>query len=240
MPLNLPPFEHSSDNNAPEEKLRPSYMYENVNLDRLMHSGTKIFGEPGASLTWGIGGHKNVSTSMGENGEKETGEILNQYVSSVNNAYVCHSVKSTLNQGDIDHILIQDNIIVIIDSKKWKGSRKYSIGDKYNIIRGRTSFPEGYIKAGEIRAKMQEKFPNHKIKYVVCIAQTKIFVVKNNNWYKAPYKLIELEKLESFLQQNLAAETRQPDLNTVKHFASMCVSAYSIRDKIIKNPDLMF
>lgn len=238
MPLNLPQFENEPDTDK-SGVLKAAYMYEGKNLDRMLESGTKIFGEPGASLTWGIGGHKNISTSLGESGEKETGEILNQYVQNTDNAYVCHSVKSTLTQGDIDHVLIQDNVIVMIDSKKWKGARKYSIGDKYNIVRGRVSFPEGYVKAGETRAKMQEKFPNNKVRSVICIAQTKVFVVKNANWYKAPYRLIELEKLDEFLQQNLEKSSRQTDFNVVKHFASMCVTADNIRDRVIRNPDQM-
>lgn len=238
MPLNLPPFENQAEPDG-IDSVKAAYMYSSETLEKVIASGEKIFGEPGASLTWGIGGHKNVSTSLGESGEKETGEILNQYVETTSNAYVCHSVKNFLTQGDIDHVLIQDNIIVIIDSKKWKGARKYSIGDKYNIVRGRASFPEGYVKAGEIRAKMQEKFPNNKIRSVICIAQTKVFVVKNANWYKAPYRLIELEKLDEFLKQNLEASTRQTDLNIIKHFASMCVTSNNIRDRVIRNPNQM-
>ena len=237
MALNLPPLE---DDNNNVEKVKPSYMYDSETINKMLNNGERVFGQPGASLTWGIGGHKNLSTASGETGEKETGEVLNTYVNKTPNAYVIHSTKTHLTQGDIDHVLIQDDTIVFIDAKRWKGSRKYSIGPKYNILRGRTAFPEGYIDVRDFKTKMSEKFPNYKIRSVICIAQDKVFVTKNQNWYKSPYKLIELEKLEEFLTVNLEKNTRQTDLNIVKHFASMCVSANNVIDRVIKNPNSMF
>lgn len=233
-PLNLNYPGGQQTNKKPVEKI--SYLYQDENIFKLVNSGKRIFGTPGAALTWGIGGHQNMATMVGETGEKDTAKTINSWVEK-NNAFCFHSVKPHITQGDVDHIIIKGNTLLILDSKKWKSARKYSISDKGNIIRGKTAFPEGYVKIGDTRKKLQQQLPSMKVLASIILAQTKVFVVRDRNWYKAPYRLVELEKLDLFLTETFNNVQTETNLETVKHFAQLCVKERRGRDEIIRNAD---
>lgn len=218
----------------PAEKI--SYLYTSDKIQELILKGEKIFGHPGAALTWGIGNTPNISTLIGESGEKDTGEILNRWAKQ-NNAYVFHSVKQHLTQGDVDHFIVKNNQIIIVDTKKWKSARKYSVGERGNIIRGKTQFSEGYVKIGTLRQELQQQMPSMRVSAMIVIAQTKVFVVRDKNWYKAPYRLVELDKLEEFLGEINFKETIPPNISVIKHFASMCIKPRNLLEDIIRNPE---
>jgi hypothetical protein len=218
----------------PTEKI--SYLYTPEKIQELILNGNKIFGHPGAALTWGIGNTPNISTLIGESGEKDTGDILNRWAEE-NNAYVFHSVKQHLTQGDVDHFIVKNNQIIIVDTKKWKSSRKYSVGERGNIIRGKTQFPEGYVKIGALRQNLQQQTPSMRVSAMIVIAQTKVFVVRDKNWYKAPYRLVELDRLEEFLGEINFKEPTPPNIDVIKHFASMCIKPKNLLEDIIRNPE---
>ena len=226
------PFNHKPL--KPSEKI--SYFYTIEDINQMLNEGKTIFGHPGAALTWGIGNTPNISTLIGESGEKETGEILNHWAKQ-NNAYVFHSVKQHITQGDIDHLIIKNNQIIIVDTKKWKSARKYSVSEKGNIIRGRTAFPEGYVKIGATRQELKNQIPSMRVSAMIVVAQAKVFVVRDKNWYKAPYRLVELDKLEEFLGEINFKEPTPPNIAVIKHFASMCIKPKNMLEDIINNPE---
>lgn len=235
-PLNLESLSvRGKPSSASTDGEKISYLYTKDTFFELLKSGKRVFGTPGAALSWGIGGHQNMATMIGESGEKDTAIVLDEWVNN-NDAFCFHSVKPHITQGDIDHIIIKGNELLIIDSKKWKSSRKYSIGVKGNIIRGKTAFSEGYVKIGETRNKLQQQLPSMRVKAAISLAQSKVFVVRDRNWYKAPYRLIELEKLNDFLTETLTS-TSEIDLNILQHFGQLCIKERRGRDDIIRNAD---
>lgn len=186
-----------------ELDFKPDYLYSSAEeMKQLIRSGQKVFGVPAASLTWGIDGNRMKASLMpGMEGERHTAKILDAFAAKTPGVFVFHSLSWPESNGDTDHILVYKDLIVVIDSKRWKAQRKYSVTDKGSIKRGTVYFPQGRVKIGYALKSWRKKTPKDvKVMGIVCIAQQKVFVTRDKNWYKAPYRLVESEKLVEQLE----------------------------------------
>ena len=186
-----------------ELDFKPDYLYSSAEeMKQLIRSGQKVFGVPAASLTWGIDGNRMKASLMpGMEGERHTAKILDAFAAKTPGVFVFHSLSWPESNGDTDHILVYKDLIVVIDSKRWKAQRKYSVTDKGAIKRGTVYFPQGRVKIGYALKSWRKKTPKDvKVMGIVCIAQQKVFVARDKNWYKAPYRLVESEKLVEQLE----------------------------------------
>jgi len=186
-----------------ELDFKPDYLYSSAEeMKQLIRSGQKVFGVPAASLTWGIDGNRMKASLMpGMEGERHTAKILDAFAAKTPGVFVFHSLSWPESNGDTDHILVYKDLIVVIDSKRWKAQRKYSVTDKGAIKRGTVYFPQGRVKIGYALKSWRKKTPKDvKVMGIVCIAQQKVFVTRDKNWYKAPYRLVESEKLVEQLE----------------------------------------
>jgi len=186
-----------------ELDFKPDYLYSSAEeMKQLIRSGQKVFGVPAASLTWGIDGNRmKASLLPGMEGERHTAKILDAFAAKTPGVFVFHSLSWPESNGDTDHILVYKDLIVVIDSKRWKAQRKYSVTDKGAIKRGTVYFPQGRVKIGYALKSWRKKTPKDvKVMGIVCIAQQKVFVTRDKNWYKAPYRLVESEKLVEQLE----------------------------------------
>lgn len=186
-----------------ELDFKPDYLYSSTEeMKQLIRSGQKVFGVPAASLTWGIDGNRMKASLMpGMEGERHTAKILDSFAAKTPGVFVFHSLSWPESNGDTDHILVYKDLVVVIDSKRWKAQRKYSVTDKGAIKRGTVYFPQGRVKIGYALKSWRKKTPKDvKVMGIVCIAQQKVFVSRDKNWYKAPYRLVESEKLVEQLE----------------------------------------
>jgi hypothetical protein len=186
-----------------ELDFKPDYLYSSSEeMKQLIRSGQKVFGVPAASLTWGIDGNRMKASLMpGMEGERHTAKILDAFAAKTPGVFVFHSLSWPESNGDTDHILVYKDLVVVIDSKRWKAQRKYSVTDKGAIKRGTVYFPQGRVKIGYALKSWRKKTPKDvKVMGIVCIAQQKVFVSRDKNWYKAPYRLVESEKLVEQLE----------------------------------------
>lgn len=221
--INLPPIdgeelppegEGGSDEEYDFESqpFKPGYWYEDRSeVKEELKAGKKIFGEAAASLTWGIDGNRMLpQLTAGKEGENQTASTLRELVEKTKGMYLFHSLSWPESNGDTDHVLVYGKTILIIDSKRWKGARKYSITAQGEVKRGTVAFPEGKVKIGYALKVWRNRFPNHKVLGIVTIAQEKVFVTRDHNWYKAPFRLVENEKLIEFLEEMMEGITVEP------------------------------
>lgn len=207
MPKELPSLEEfltNQKNDGHEEfelDFKPDYLYESKELKTLITSGQKTFGVPAASLSWGIDGNRmKASLQPGIEGERMIARILDDYAKTHRGVYVFHSLSWPESNGDTDHILVYKDLVVIIDAKRWKSQRKYSLTDKGSIKRGTVAFAQGRVKIRYALNAWRKKIPKDvKVTGIVAIAQQKVFVTRDKNWYKASFRLVESEKLEAQL-----------------------------------------
>lgn len=211
MALNLPDRPEK-----PEEQPIPrEFLYTKDEIKQRLIEGEQIFGVPGASLTWGIDGVTNGIVAAGGEGEKQVGLTLAAFAADNPAVRIFHSVEWPGSKGDTDHMLVIGKCVFIIDAKRWKSSRKYSVTAKGEILRGTVAFPEGKVKMIPAMQSWRKVLPaGTKVFGVVCIAQEKVFVPYDNNWFKAPYKLVTDEKLEEFLTKVIGKQ--KPEIKDVR------------------------
>lgn len=201
MSLNLPPLPKKE---APEEEFKPDYLYSKEQIPALLASKERVFGSPAASLTWGINGIRYSDVIVaGKEGEIATSKRLKELADTVPGLYVFHSLRWPESNGDTDHAIVYKDLVIIVDTKRWKGLRKYSITAKGEIKRGTVPFNEGKVKIGGALAVWRKKIPSATVKGVVAIAQEKVYVVRDRNWYKAPYRLVEQDKLNEHILETI-------------------------------------
>lgn len=168
---------------------------------------SQIFGSPGASLTWGIEGAIRGDVKAGIEGEIATSKILNAYTRTNPHITVFHSIRWPGNtQGDTDHIVLSGRQVIIIDSKRWKTKRKYSVTPNGTILRGTVRFPEGKVKMLPAINSWKKSLPRGaKIVGLICIAQKEVFVPYDDNWKKAPFKVVAIDNLMTLLDRTITS-----------------------------------
>lgn len=204
-----------------------------------LRKGTRILGTPGASLTWGIDGDDmKPQLAFGIEGEKQTATILAELAEKTPGMFVFHSLSWPESNGDTDHIVVYKDLVIVIDSKRWKSTRKYGVTAKGEILRGTVAFDEGKVKIGYALSQWRDKLPGKPtVRGLVCIAQEKVFVTRDPNWYKAPFRLVEAERLEEQLLTMF--EKHKPKTSTTPaslliYLGKTLVKARNKRDELIR------
>lgn len=199
MAMNLKPLTPDEPKNESDVQIR-EYMYSRKDFIDRVKSGERIFGEHGSSLTWGINGSTGGAVTAGGEGEKEVGKLLDEYAHKHPNVFVFHSIQWPGSNGDTDHMIVCGQLALIIDAKRWKAKRKYSVTPKGAVLRGTVAFPEGKVKMMPAMSAWRKQFGNNiKVSGVVCIAQKEVFVPYDKNWHTAPYRLVTSERLHEYL-----------------------------------------
>jgi hypothetical protein len=236
MSLNLPPLPKKE-----KESVKPIPLYTKEKFDEEFKKGRIIYGVPGASLTWGIDGVKGISGEIGKSGEESTAKVLDEYAKNHKGVYVFHSIMLPESNGDTDHILVYKDKIIIIDSKRWKSVRKYGVSASGHVLRGTVAFPEGKVKTLFAIQKWKKVLTKSGVTGIVCIAQEKIFVVRDRNWYRAPFRLVEIEKLVEQLDYTLQHDpnnTQEDNYAVLSFLATMTVKPRNLRSEIIREDGL--
>lgn len=90
----------------------------------------RVFGKPGAGLD---GSGLNADrVAAGQKGEKRVAEELERLAARYPNTYVFHSVKLFGSKADIDHVVVQGDKVLLVDSKNWARGHKYEVTTLYN------------------------------------------------------------------------------------------------------------
>lgn len=233
-------------------------------VENMLKSGRRYFGSSGASLTHQISNpiytekHKSADDEesvgidpglarAGLEGEHRTSRLILEWMKDKPNVVLVDSVHikghgkeelnpetGTIEGGDTDHVLIMGDIVIIIDSKNWKGRRKYSINDKGEVIRGKTTFPGGKITTVQAGRLWANALRQHRITVssIVNISTEKVFVVRDRNWWKQPYRLVTLEILEAFLSEvweNISPRSRDHiNVNLVTSIVASAIKPYDV------------
>ena len=184
-------------------------------IQEMLHKGRRYFGSAGASLTHHVNNPEHESdfrlplVRSGMEGERSTSYSIRKWMEDKDDVVLIDSVhikgmgKEYIDEetgvaegGDTDHVLIIGNNVIIIDTKRWKSKRKYSISNKNTVLRQGRSFGGGNVSTREAK-HLWRQYVGKKVGVsgIVVINQEKIFVVYDNNWKKAPFRLVTIENL---------------------------------------------
>jgi hypothetical protein len=215
-----------------------------LKIVQMLNNGIRYFGSPGASLTHHANNpdydsaFKHKVVRIGLEGERSTSSLLQQWIQDKPNAVLIDSVhirgmgkeeidpeSGMIEGGDTDHVLIIGNHVFLIDTKRWKERRKYSINDKGQILRSDRIFPGGRVRAAQARALWKKYLhPSATVSSIICINADKTFVKMDSNWKKQSYRLYTVDKLPDYLNYRY----QQLDEINKTHINSTLVSQIAV------------
>jgi hypothetical protein len=190
----------ASANRAPETQMPPAnYQLPQTSpqQEEVPLYEQRIFGTPGASLLnaysldW-------EARQAGIDGEARVAAELERLAAFYPNTYIFHSVKLPGKIGDIDHLVVQGNKMLIVDSKNWKHDAAYHIFhstfEADFITRNGEEFEGGEIHLTRQIAEWQVEFMDSSldVQGVLVIANRKSTVSESIN---APYSLANITGL---------------------------------------------
>lgn len=223
-------------------------------VERMLEDGRRYFGSSGASLTHQISNpayeDKGIDSGLakaGLEGEHKTSTLILEWMKDKPNVVLVDSVHlktygaetfneetGTMDGGDTDHVLIIGNYVIVIDSKNWKGKRRYAINDKGEVTRGNNTFAGGKINTVSASKLWSEALKPFRptISSIVNITSDKVEVTRDRNWWKQPYRLVTLEILGDFLDnvwEKLAESSKGTvNVNLIASIASNALKPYDV------------
>lgn len=191
----------------------------------MLQKGRRYFGSSGASLTHQVSnpdwrasheGLKPELAKVGLDGERSTTRILKKWIEDKPNAVLidsCHirgwgkeevidEELGLVDGGDTDHVLIIGSEVILIDTKRWKSKRNYTVGDKGQVLRSGKEFGGGQVHMRQaIHMWLDYLHEDAALTGIVFINSEDTVVFRNRNWYTQPYRLVELERFEELLKE---------------------------------------
>ncbi len=189
-----------------------------------LQNGRRYFGSSGASLThqvfnpeWkGKEGLKPELAKIGMEAERSTTKILRKWMEDKPNAVLIDSAHirgwgkeevvdeelGLIDGGDTDHILIIGAEVILIDTKRWKSKRNYTVGDDGSVLRTNKPFPGGNVHMREaIHLWLDYLHEDASLTGIVFVNAEETVVFRNRNWYQQAFRLVELDRFIELLDE---------------------------------------
>lgn len=188
----------------------------------MLRDGRRYFGSSGASLThqafnpeYESKGIKPEFAKIGLEGERSTSSILKKWIKDkpgvvlIDSAHIRGAGQEEVDEetgmiegGDTDHLLVMGSEVILIDTKRWKSKRNYTVGDNGEALRSGKPFPGGNLHMRQaIHLWLDYLHESASITGIVCINAEETVVFRNRNWYTKPYRLVELDRFIELLDE---------------------------------------
>lgn len=228
----------------------------------LKEKGKRYFGSSGASLTHQLRTDDSDTSEekmdlscvkVGLEGERDTTLMLREWMKDKPGVVLLDSlhIKSDYKDADTedvseetdeetglvdgkdtDHALVIGDIVVLIDTKRWKSKRRYSLSDSGEVLRMEKPFPGGNVKMkNAIFLWRDYLIGGTKLNGIVFINSEETHVVRNARFYSQNFRLIEQRRFIEFLDYiwNTIAEERDRTIinsSLVAQIAVCCIKPY--------------
>lgn len=234
-----------------------------LKLAEMLKQGVRYFGSSGASLTqqafnpiYTNRGIDPTLAKIGLQGERDTTTLLKQWMKDKPNVVLCDSIhirgwgKEEVNEetgmiegGDTDHVMLIGDEVILIDSKRWKSKRNYTVGDNGEALRANKPFPGGNLHMQRaIRMWLNYLDEDAAITGIVCINADEVTVFRNRNWYTHSYRLVEKDRFIELLDEKwkLIDDVDKQHINStlVAQVALNAVKPYDERERVFHMPTL--
>lgn len=228
-----------------------------IKIAEMLKKGRRYFGSSGASLShqaynpdYANKGVNPTLAKIGLEGERDTTTIIQRWMKDkpgavlIDSVHVRGSGKEEVNEetgmiegGDTDHILVIGSEVILIDTKRWKSKRNYSVGDSGEALRTNKSFPGGNLHMQQaIHLWLDYLHEDASITGIVCINAEETIVFRNRNWYTKPYRLVEIGRFIELLDEKwkMISDYDKTHINStlVAQVAVGCVKPYDPYTKV--------
>lgn len=192
-------------------------------IAQMLRDGRRYFGSSGASLThqvsnpsWADKGIKPELAKIGLDAERSTTKILREWMKDKPGVVLvdsCHirgwgkeevvdEEMGLIDGGDTDHVLIIGTEVILIDTKRWKSKRNYTVADDGRVLRTAKPFPGGNVHMREaIHMWLDYLHEDASLTGLVFINAEETQVFRNRNWYTQAYRLVELDRFLELLNE---------------------------------------
>lgn len=193
-----------------------------VKIQKMLENGRRYFGSSGASLTHQAfnpeyidKGIKPELAKIGLEGERDTTTFLKRWMKDKPGVVLVDSVHirgwgkeevdeetGIIDGGDTDHVMLIGSEVILIDTKRWKSKRNYTVSEKGVALRTNQEFPGGKLNMNQaIHMWLNFLHEDASVTGIVCINTEEINVFRNRNWYQQSFRLVELERFEELLNE---------------------------------------
>lgn len=191
-------------------------------IEKMLIGGRRYFGSSGAGLSqqafnpaYAEKGINSDLAKIGLEGERETTLFLKKWLKDKPGAVLVDSVhvkgvgEEQVNEetgmiegGDTDHVILIGSEVILIDTKRWKGKKNYSVGDNGEALRMGKAFPGGNLHMRQaLHIWLNYLDEEASVTGIVCINSEEVKVFRNRNWYTQSYRLVEIDRLEELLNE---------------------------------------
>lgn len=200
----------------------------------------RVFGTPGASLF--TANLDPSAVQAGIKGEQVVGAELERIAAFYPNTYVFHSVKLHGKVGDIDHLVVQGNRMLLVDTKNWKQDASYYIffngAESDSLVRDDEEFAGGEVHLTRQLAEWQTRFMStHMDIDAVLVIANRISRVSNS--VTVPYAFTNLNGLPTVFE-NMFASDEADDISDemLKFLRSMVQDSHNanVISRVIQPP----
>lgn len=241
----------------PSENINGVKKHEiSLSIAKMLEKGRQYFGSSGASLTHHVNNpdykseFKRKLVNTGMEGERSTSSVIKEWIKDKPAAVLLDSVHikgfgkeeideetGTVEGGDTDHILVIGTHVILIDTKRWKSKRSYSISPKGKVLRSGKYFGGGNVRAKQAKY-MWKKYldKNAKVSSIVCINSEKVFSKIDGNSKKAGFQLVTIENLTKTLdwRYDKISEYDKTHINStiISQISMCCIKPFNAYTRI--------
>lgn len=234
-----------------------------LGITEMLRKGRRYFGSSGASLSqqcfnpaWADKGVNATLAKIGLDGERDTTVVLKRWIKDKPGAVLVDSVhikgygKEEIDEetgmiegGDTDHVIIIGSEVILIDTKRWKSKKNYSVGDKGEALRTGKAFPGGNLHMRQaLHLWLEYLDEDASVTGIVCINAEEVTVFRNRNWYTQAYRLVELARLEELLNEKwkVIEDYDKTNINStlVSQVVVGCQKPYDPYERVFSMPTL--
>lgn len=237
--------------------------YENaLKVAEQLKKGRRYFGSSGASMTHQFsspeyenieGLKKEVAKDMLE-GERDTTTFLKRWMKDKPNAVLIDSVSvpdwdeepeldeefGIFDGADTDHVLLIGSEVLLIDTKRWKKKKTYTLDDDGTVLMTNKPFAGGKILLKDsIYSWLDYLDEDASLTGIVCINTEEATVIRNKNWYTTEsFRLVELDRFEELLDEKwkMTEDEEKEHINTTlaAQIIVRCIKPFDVYSKVFK------
>lgn len=254
-----------------------------------LQEGRRYFGSSGASLTHQVFNAPEETeinpalAKVGMAGERSTTEILKEWMKDKPNVVLVDSVH--INQDyknpeteveddeeyideemgvqdgkDTDHVLIIGRFVILVDTKRWKSKKVYSIDDDGSVLRVKKKFSGSKVRMRNAMWLWRDYlYPGTSVAGFVFIntedesteppkddKERKTIVIRNRNWFKQKFRVVEktrfLETLDHYIdvaiEEKNADQLSEIDATIVSQVVVSAIKPFDARKRVINQSAL--
>lgn len=162
----------------------------------------------------------------GEKSELSTALLLAKLTNTYKGLYVLNNVQVT-KTWDIDHLIIVDNVIILVDTKNWKGKTTYRVvdttvnGRKQTVaLRDNEQFPGNSVNLDYYMEQLKRMYPRFTVYGVLNIDAYNAMIKPSPHNFYVTTKRELLNTIENILGRRNPTNPTRLTKNAVKDLTS--------------------